>query len=121
MVAVELRSPVFSEKTGQIEWCTRALVRAEDGDLTISSVGEAGVVVDRDMKVIDLATGSTLDSADEPEAWARNLPSAYRSADLVAVVVHDDDGDPPRATEAVAPDEVPDIASAAGPMDRATR
>ena len=40
--------------------------------------------------MISLRTGKSVDPLDDPEEWARNLPSAYRSGDLVAVIQRDD-------------------------------
>jgi hypothetical protein len=96
MVEVEIRIPVYDEEAGQIKWRRRALVWAEGDDLVIYT---HGVVLPDDLLVLDLDTGAQLRQRDDPEKWARNLPHAYRNGDLVAVVLVDTDGPPPRATQ----------------------
>lgn len=91
MVAVEVRSPVFNEETGQIEWCARALVRADGDELTVYGPEGAAAVVDLAMNVVDVTTGDVVHSSDAPERWARFLPFSLRAGDLIGVVVHDDD------------------------------
>ena len=39
---------------------------------------------------MEIVSGEMVDPETQPERWARSLPDAYRSGDLVAVVVHDD-------------------------------
>jgi hypothetical protein len=43
--------------------------------------------LDVDIPVVDAETGRSLGFEDDPEGWARRLPDAYRSGDLVAVIV----------------------------------
>lgn len=47
-------------------------------------------LLDLNMPVVSLRSGETIHFADEPEEWARSLVLAYRSGDLVATVLHDD-------------------------------
>jgi hypothetical protein len=95
MVVVEVSRPIFNEETGKIDWSSAAIVRADGEDLAITGNGD--VVPST---VVDLATGSAVALHDNPELWARNLPYAYRSGDLVAVAIIDTD--PPQL-----PDEQP--------------
>jgi hypothetical protein len=90
MVVVEICAPIYDEESNQIESRMRALVKAEGEDLEIT--GDANVLGDQLFAVVDIQTGKQLTSNDDPEAWARNLPYAYRSGDLVARVVIDTDG-----------------------------
>jgi hypothetical protein len=94
MVEVEIRAPVYNEETQQIESKVLALVRAESGSLDVYPSGSWTVPF---APVISLSTGRPVEPADDPEEWARNLPYAYRSGDLAAVVRHDDN---PPALEA---------------------
>lgn len=87
MVEVEIRAPRFNEETQQIESIVLALVRAEGKDLSIYPPDSWTVPGDA---VISLSTGQPVEPADDPEEWARNLPYAYRSGDLAAVIRHDD-------------------------------
>jgi hypothetical protein len=87
MVEVEIRAPVYNEETQQIESKVLALVRAEAGSLDVYPPDSWTVPF---APVISLTTGKPVEPADDPEEWARNLPYAYRSGDLAAVVRHDD-------------------------------
>lgn len=115
MVVVEIRSPVYDEESSQIEWRGRALVKADGVDLEI--YGEADLLAAEELAVLDLQTGKPLLADDDPEAWARNLPFAYRAGDLVAVVVIDTD--PPEVPVEPAPsDDLPSIPAPPGLADR---
>jgi hypothetical protein len=85
MVEVEIRAPIHNEESETIEWVPLALVRADGGDLEI--YGEIAVPPD---PVMSIATGKPVEQANDPEEWARNLPGAYRSGDLAAVILRDD-------------------------------
>lgn len=85
MVEVEIRTPVFDEEMHEITYERIALVRAADGAVHVYG-DESAVPND---PVVDLTGGRSL-SRDDGEAWVRNLPYAYRSGDLVAVVLADD-------------------------------
>jgi hypothetical protein len=86
MVEVEIRTPIYNEESQQIEWAAVALVRAEAGSFDV--YGDADVVPSD--PVLSVVTGQSVDLADDPEEWVRNLPAAYRSGDLVAVSLRDD-------------------------------
>lgn len=89
MVGVEIRTPIYDEESHQFTWRGCAFIRAE-GD-TLDIIGDASLV-DPDLPIVDASTGRQLRGTDNPEAWARNLPYAYRSGDLLAVVAIDTDG-----------------------------
>ena len=89
MVDVEIRRPYFDEESQTIKWQLRAIVRATGDGVRVSAVGDDAPCVLTD-PVLEGSTGQMVDSASEPERWARSLADAYRSGDLVAVVVHDD-------------------------------
>ncbi|MGA9874256.1 MAG: hypothetical protein WBQ21_00420 [Solirubrobacteraceae bacterium] len=95
MVVVEIRTPVYDEESSQVQWRLRALVKAEDGQVEIS--GEALILGDESLAVVDIQTGRRLSRTHDPEAWTRNLPHAYRAGDLVAHVVIDTD--PPKVPD----------------------
>lgn len=90
MVDVEIRRPYFDEESQTIKWQLRGIVRASADGVRISAVQDDAPCVLAE-PVMEASTGEMVDSAIEPERWARSLPDAYRSGDLVAVVVHDDD------------------------------
>jgi hypothetical protein len=117
MVVVEIRTPIYNEESSQIEWQPRTIVRADGSDLTF--IGEQGVVSE-DVAILDAATGRSLHGFDDPETWARNLPSAYRSGDLVAVVLVDTD--PPGELAEIKPDhDLPTVPSSSqSSTERAT-
>lgn len=47
-------------------------------------------VLDFDMPVVSLRTGDQVRFEDDPEEWARSLPTAYRTGDVIVNVLHDD-------------------------------
>jgi hypothetical protein len=96
MVEIEIRTPIYNEESGEIEMHALAVVRA-DGD-SLTAVGDKSVV--RSDSVVSVTTGKPLYPQDDPEEWARSLPDAYRSGDLVAVVIQDDN--PPKLDEPAA-------------------
>jgi len=109
MVAVEIRSPIYNEESGQVEWRGLAWIKA-DGD-KVEVFGERMLVHAYDLKVVDVETGKQLSIDRDAEAWARNLPYAFRGGDLVAEVVID--SDPPQEAETPAPQgQLPTIPAA---------
>jgi hypothetical protein len=86
VVEVEIRSPVYNEESGEVEWPARALVRADGGDLMIYGDQQ---LVPRGLSVVDVATRRRVTGDEDPEVWARNLPHAYRAGDIVAAVLID--------------------------------
>jgi hypothetical protein len=99
MVEVEIRTPIYDEESQEIVWRPLALVRADGDDLEVFGDGSC-VPLD---PVVSMSSGKSVEAADNPEEWARNLPYAYRSGDLAAVIRRDDD---PPALEA--PEEIAD-------------
>lgn len=94
MVEVEIRTPTINEETQDITWTGLALIRVADGEVTVW--GEDSVIhLD---SVMSIKHGKPVHRDENPEEWARSLPYAYRSGDLVAVVLQDDDP-PARLTE----------------------
>ena len=83
MVEVELRTPHYDPSTRSVEWHMVATIRVDVRD-------EIGVL-DFHVPVVSLRSGEQVRFEDDPEEWARNLVTAYRAPDLVAVVVSDDD------------------------------
>jgi hypothetical protein len=115
VVDVELRSPIFNEETGQIEWRKRQLIRADGNDVEffrpVDQPAEEPSLIDIKMNVIDQVTGELISGEDDGETWARNLPYSFRSGDIVAVVLRDD-SPPETATPAASgprPEDIPEI------------
>ena len=86
MVEVEIRAPVYNEETEEIESQLVAVVRADGPALEVAPPTWAVPHA----PVISLSTGKSVEPDDDPEEWARNLPYAYRSGDLAAVIRRDD-------------------------------
>jgi hypothetical protein len=107
MVEVEIRSPVYDEEAGEVQWRRRALVRAEAEGLTVFTHGD--VALRSDVPVLDPATGDAVDPRIDPERWARSLPDAFRAGDLVAVVISDTLASRPPSDEPAADQELPTI------------
>lgn len=95
MVVVEIRTPAYDEESRAVAWRSRAIARADGDDLQI--LGDATLLGDDNLTVVDMATGRQLSRSHDPEGWTRNLPHAYRAGDLVAVVVVDTDPPAPGA------------------------
>jgi hypothetical protein len=89
MVVVEIRRPYFDEESQTIEWQTRATVVADSDGVKISPASDDAPCVLTD-PIVDACSGDQVDAESAPERWARSLPDAYRSGDLVAIVTHDD-------------------------------
>lgn len=86
MIEVEIRTPTYNEESQAIEWERLALVRADDGEITV--YGDESVLFEG--PVMGIASGRPVEPDEAPDEWVRSLPYAYRSGDLVAVVLHDD-------------------------------
>ena len=100
MVIVEILAPIYDEESGQVEWHKRALVMADGGELSI--YGDAELLGDETMTVVEPSSRRKIGRTDDPEEWARNLPHAFRAGDLVAVIRDGDsavssaEAEPPR-------------------------
>jgi len=107
MVVVEIRSPVVDDESGGVRWIVCAMVHADGDRLEYS---DPNGVLDPEMPVLDVVTRRQVVGSNEPEAWARNLPHAFRAGDMVAAVLTDTD--PPEALakldEPTAPPRVPE-------------
>jgi hypothetical protein len=64
-----------------------ARVVADRGDVHVD--GPEAELVDREQKVLNLRTGTTITCADDPEEWVRGLTVSYRTPYLSARVVED--------------------------------
>lgn len=83
MVQVRIISrELNSERTAYID-VVRAELRVHGHEVEVA--GDRSWV-DFDVPVLDPETGRSLRYEDDPEAWARRLPDAYRSGDLVVMV-----------------------------------
>lgn len=111
MVLVEVHSSVFDEEAGSTRLVWRASVKAQETSIEIT--GDSRFFGDGDLPVLDALTGVQLTPIGDPEAWARNLPFAFRAGDLVASVVHDDNPEPAPAVEPV-PRETPRVPTKPG-------
>jgi len=92
MVSIELRTQ--SVESNSVEWETIVLVLADGGHIEVE--GDAASL-DLSVPVISVTSGSRLYCEDDPEEWARSLPTVYHAPDFMAVVV--DDTDPPATRE----------------------
>jgi hypothetical protein len=88
MVTVELRAQHVERD--DVEWETIAVLRANGRQVEVT--GDAGRL-DRSLPVISLTSGRRLRYEDDPEEWARSLPTVYHAPDFLAIVV--EDSDPP--------------------------
>src|SRR5215207_11270192 len=95
MVSIELRTQ--SVESNSVEWETIVLLLADGGHIEVE--GDAASL-DLSVPVISVTSGSRLYCEDDPEEWARSLPTVYHAPDFMGVVV--DDTDPlPRASASV--------------------
>ncbi len=69
------------------EW--RPLVRLRVDSHNVQVEGDRNVL-DFDMPVVSLRTGDQVRFEDDREEWARSLPTAYRTGDVIVNVLHDD-------------------------------
>ena len=104
MVEVEIRSPRFSDESRAVEWRGLARVRADGAGIQVG--GDESVV--HMAPVVSLSLGKSVHPRDNPEEWARNLPQAYRSGDLVAVLIRDDAAPAVQDQPDVVEPEIPD-------------
>jgi hypothetical protein len=90
MIAVDLRVP-----TDGREYATVASIRVRDGQAEFSGRRE---LFDTELAVFDSSAGAgvRVRFADDPERWARNLDTVYRTGQLVPVITADSAPNPPR-------------------------
>ena len=67
-----------------VEWEVVATLYVEGTQLHLD--GDQSFTEVRDIEVLDLDSGQTVTFDADPERWARNLPQAFRSGDLVCRV-----------------------------------
>jgi hypothetical protein len=78
---IEIRFTVPRRHGHALEWNPVATICVDgthfeiDGDQDFADV--------RDIEVLDVASGQSVTFDADPERWARNLPQAFRSGDLV--------------------------------------
>jgi hypothetical protein len=87
MVVVSIRSPFYDEEAGEQRFRQRVTVIAQGNRLEIQ--GESALVADGMLPVIDMATGQQVAASEDAEAWARNLPYAFRAGDIIADILVD--------------------------------
>lgn len=88
MVALEIKAPQFDSDRETVDWDAVAWLKVSGHDYELD---DPSGVIDLSLPVLNLRTSRKLSFTDEPEEWARNLPTAYRGPELIAVVVDDDD------------------------------
>lgn len=93
MVELEILAAVESHGR-EPEWRPLARLRVDRHDYQVE--GDR-TVLDFDTPLISLRTGEQVRFEDDPEEWARNLATAYRTGDVIVNVLHDDN--PIRADE----------------------
>jgi hypothetical protein len=72
---------------GVVEWDLIAVLHIEGTHLEVE--GDQDFAEVRDIELLDEDTGQTVTFDADPERWARNLPQAFRSGDLVCRVTAD--------------------------------
>lgn len=87
MIRTAIQTPRFDPDAVEVAWETLVELTVMDGELSLD--GDAGLL-DFGVPIVNLRNGETIRYDDDPEEWVRFLPSAYRSGDLVAVVLEDD-------------------------------
>ena len=87
MVRVELQTPIHERDAGTVRWAPLVTLTVDGQKHEIEG---SSSLIDLALPVVSLRSGEQIRFADDPEEWARSLVLAYRSGDLLAVVVHDD-------------------------------
>lgn len=87
MIAVDLRVPL----TGH-GYETVATMQVQDGHAEFAGRGELFVT---DVAAFDERANVRVRYEDDPERWARNLHTVYRTGQLVPVITADSDPNPP--------------------------
>ena len=86
MIEISFHAP--RRHGAELEWDQIAVVRVDgmhfevDGDQDFAEV--------RDIEVLDVESGQSVTYDADPDRWARNLPYAFRSGDLVCEIVGDE-------------------------------
>lgn len=93
MVELEILAAVDSHER-EPEWRPLVRLRVDRHD---SQLEGDRTVLDFDMPLVSRRTGDQVRFEADPEEWARNLATAYRTGDVIVNVLHDDN--PIRADE----------------------
>jgi len=88
MIEIQFSAP--RRHDGRLEWPVVATLRVDGVHLEID--GDQDFAEVRDIEVLDVDSGQTVTFDADPERWARNLPQAFRSGDLVCEVIADSAG-----------------------------
>lgn len=84
MVVVELREQ--RAESGHVEWETVAVLHVDGESVEIDG---DGTKIDRSLPALSLTTGKQILFGEDPEEWARSLPTVFHAPDFEAVVVQD--------------------------------
>ena len=82
---IEIQFSVPERANGEVEWHVVAVLCIDGTHLEIQ--GDRDFAEVRDIEVLDDETGQSVTFDADPERWARNLPQAFRSGDLVCELV----------------------------------
>jgi hypothetical protein len=96
---IELQLTVPNRHQGDLEWDVVATLHVDGPHLEVE--GDQSFAEVRDIEVLDVETGQAVTFDADPERWARNLPQAFRSGDLVCRVTVDSRSET-AASEAIA-------------------
>jgi hypothetical protein len=86
MIEISFSAP--HRRAGELEWDRVAVLRVDGTHFEVE--GDQDFAEVRDIEVLDVDSGQTVTYDLDPERWARNLPHAFRSGDLVCHVIGDD-------------------------------
>jgi hypothetical protein len=86
MIEISFSAP--RRQDGELEWDRVAVLRVDGTHLEVE--GDQDFAEVRDIEVLDVDSGQTVTHDADPERWARNLPQAFRSGDLVCRVIGDE-------------------------------
>jgi hypothetical protein len=78
---IEIRFIAPRRRDHQLDWDLIATVRVDGTRFEIEGDQDFAEVLD--IEVLDVASGQSVTFDADPERWARNLPQAFRSGDLV--------------------------------------
>jgi hypothetical protein len=81
---IEITFSVPRPHGGDVEWEVVATLYVEGTRFNLERDESFAEV--RDIEVLDLDSGQTVNFDADPERWARSLPQAFRSGDLVCRV-----------------------------------
>lgn len=85
MIEITFTAP--HRRHGVVEWQVIAVLHIEGAHLEVE--GDQDLAEVRDIELLDVDTGQTVTFDADPARWARNLPQAFRSGDLVCNVTGD--------------------------------